>query len=242
VIKPQIFTQVPETDAALVSEAREIGVSDLHEGLGAVRGRMLLMSSRMRPLDPAHTIAGPAVTAYNYPGDNLMAHLALYHAKAGDVLVMTNAGGTQGALWGELTGLQAQAKNVAGLICDGPVRDTQKLVEMRFPVWSTSIHASHPEKRGPGSLNVPIVVDGVPVNPGDIIVADADGVIVIPSGLLRPALEFARQRRNREVGIRAKLAAGAALYDVLEIDKSVARMGAEIQDTTWQNSARDLSR
>jgi 4-hydroxy-4-methyl-2-oxoglutarate aldolase len=238
-IKPQIFTQVPETDPALVREAREIGVSDLHEGLGAVSGRMFLMSARMRPLDPAHTIAGPAVTAFNYPGDNLMAHLALYHARPGQVLVMTNAGGTQGALWGELTGLQAQAKNVAGLICDGPVRDTQRLVEMRFPVWSTSIHASHPEKRGPGSLNVPIVVDNVVVNPGDIVVADADGVIVIPRDLLRPALEFARQRQNKEIGIRTRLAGGAALYDILEIEKSVARMDADIRDTTWQDAARN---
>jgi 4-hydroxy-4-methyl-2-oxoglutarate aldolase len=236
-IKPQIFTRIPPCDADLISQAAEIGVSDLHEGLGAVTGRSLLMSPRMRPLDPTRKIAGQALTAYNYPGDNLMMHVALHYVQPGQVLVMTSGGGHQGALWGELAGLQAQRKGAAGLICDGAVRDTQQLKEMGFPVWSTAIHASHPEKRGPGSLNIPVVIDGVPVNPGDVIVADADGVLAIPPDLLPHAIELARQRADREVEIRAKIAAGSTLYEALSIEKAVANMGADILDTTWQDAA-----
>lgn len=237
-IKPQIYTQVPETDPALIREAAQFPVADLHEGLGAVSGRMLLMSPRMRPLNRSSKVAGVAVTAFNYPGDNMMMHVALYHAKPGQVIVMSNGGATQGALWGELAGLQAQAKGIAGMVCDGPVRDTQQLTEMNFPIWSTSIHASHPEKRGPGALNVPIVVGDVIVNPGDIIVGDADGVIVIPPDLLPQALEFARKRGDNEVAIRARLAEGTALYDILGIEKAVVQMGAEVHHETWQDAAR----
>lgn len=237
-IRPQIYTRIAEPDPALMKEAAEIGVADLHEGLGAVLGRTLLMSSAMRPLNPAQKIAGPALTAYNYPGDNLATHQAIYLARPGNVIVMSNGGEVQGAQFGELTGIQSMNKGVAGLICHGSVRDTQALVEMGLPVWSTAIHPSHPEKRGPASINVPIVVDGVAVNPGDIVVADADGVIVIPPALLGVAMENARQRRDREVQVRARLAKGETLYDMFEIGKAVKASGAEIHETEWTGSAK----
>lgn len=236
-IRPQIYTQIAEADPALMKEAAEIGVADLHEGLGAVLGRTLLVSAAMRPLNPAQKIAGPAVTAYNYPGDNLATHQALYVAKRGNVLVMTNGGEIQGAQFGELTGLQAVGKGLTGLVCHGSVRDTQSLIEMGFPVWSTAIHPSHPEKRGPASVNVPIVIDGVTVNPGDIVVADADGVIVIPPALLATAMENARKRRDREVEVRGRLAKGETLYDMFEIGKAVTASGAEIFESTWGGRA-----
>jgi 4-hydroxy-4-methyl-2-oxoglutarate aldolase len=229
-----IYTRIPASDPALVAAAAEAGVADQHEALGPVTGRMLLMSPRMRPLDPRWRIAGPAVTAFNYPGDNLMMHQALHLATAGQVLVMGNGGGAQGAMWGELAAFLAQQKGVAGLVADAAVRDSDALVTMGFPVWSTAIHASHPEKRGPGAVNIPVVIDGVIVNPGDIVVGDADGVLVIPPEHLAHAVAGAGERRAKEAGIKEKMAAGATLYDILGIGKAVAATGAVIRDTTWQ--------
>lgn len=234
--RPQIYTKIVEADPALMREAAEIGVADLHEGLGAVLGRTLLMSPAMRPLDPSKKIAGPALTAYNYPGDNLATHQAIYLARPGNVIVMSNGGEVQGAQCGELTGLQAKRNGVAGLLCHGSVRDIQALIEMGLPTWSTAIHPSHPEKRGPASINVPIVVAGVMVNPGDIIVADADGVIVIPPAMLAIAMENARARRDREVQVRARLEKGELLYDMFDIGKAVKASGAEVIDGTWNGA------
>ncbi len=233
-IGPVIYTKVPASDPALVAAAGACGVADLHEALGAVTGRMLLMDPRLRPLALSMRVAGPAVTAFNYPGDNLMMHQALYLAGKGQVLVMANGGGHQGALWGELAGRYAQEKGIAGLVADASVRDAAQLVELGFPVWSSSIHASHPEKRGPGAVNVPVVAGGVIVNPGDIIVADADGVLVIPPEHLKRAVDGARERAAKEEGVRQKLAAGATLFDILGIGKAVAATGAEVRDMTWQ--------
>lgn len=232
-----IYTRIPETDRNLVKAAAEIGVADLQEALGPVTGRKCLMGPSMRPLSVSWRIAGPAVTALDYPGDNLMMHQALYLATAGQVLVVSNGGSSQGALWGELTGIQAQRKGVAGLVAHGAVRDTGALLTMNFPVWSTAIHASHSEKRGPGAVNVPIVVDGVTVHPGDIIVADADGVIAISPNDLPKALEGAEQRRAKETEMKRRLAAGETLYKMLNIARAINACGLSTRETTWQNDA-----
>lgn len=238
---PVIYSQIPPSDPALAAAAREVGVADLHEALGAVAGRQLLMGPRMRPLGPGQRMAGPAVTAFNYPGDNLMMHQALYQAAAGQVLVVSNGGGHQGALWGELAALHAQQKGLAGLIVEGAVRDSEALVELGFPTWSTTIHASHSEKRGPGAVNVPVVVEGVIVNPGDIVVADSDGVLVVPPEALAAALETAGKRRAKEAGIKQQLAAGRSLYEILGLGAAVEASGAERREGTWQQARKNLS-
>lgn len=231
-IPPVIYTRVPASDPALVAQAAEYGISDLHEALGGHGGRMTLMN-RMRPLCPRLRIAGRAITAYSYPGDNLMMHKALQLAQAGDVLVLTNGGGTQGALWGELASTHAQAKKLAGVIVDGSIRDTGPLAEMNFPVWYTHISVCHPEKSALGAVNVPIVCDGVLVNPGDTVVADADGVIVIPRRYLRNAVEGAAARKKKEDEVRRALRGGATLFDVFNGDATLAASGIAIKDTTW---------
>ena len=235
-IPPIVYTKIPETDPTLVAAAAEFGVADLHEALGPVDGRAMLMSPRMRPLDPTHCVAGAAVTVFNYPGDNLMMHQGLYLAKSGQMLVMTNGGTATSAQWGELAGIEAQVKEIAGLIVDGAVRDTQALIAMRFPVWSTAIYAGHPEKRGPGAVNIPIVVDGVLVHPGDIVVADADGVLVIPPVHLVHALDGARRRRDKEADMKRRIAAGEHLHDLLGLEKAMAASGVEIRDGSWADS------
>src|SRR5262249_62167438 len=145
-MNPITCTRIPKPAPALGAEAAKYAIADLHEALGAVQGRMALMSSRMRPLLDGRRISGAAVTSYNFPGDNLMIHVALNVAARGQILVLTNGGGTQGALWGEVACTFAAKEGVAGVVADGPVRDIDALREMNFPVWATAISPSHPEK------------------------------------------------------------------------------------------------
>jgi 4-hydroxy-4-methyl-2-oxoglutarate aldolase len=233
-MNPIICTRIPLPDPALVAEAATYALADLHESLGAVQGRMALMSPRMRPLIAGQRISGAAVTSYNFPGDNLMIHVALNVAQRGQILVLANGGGSQGALWGDVACTFAAQKGIAGVVADGPVRDIDTLREMNFPVWATVISPSHPEKRGPGSVNVPIVADGVLVEPGDVIVADGDGVLVIPQAHLARTLEGARQRAGREVAIRQRIKAGESLFEILNMDAAVKAAGIAVVDKTWR--------
>jgi 4-hydroxy-4-methyl-2-oxoglutarate aldolase len=237
-MNPVIYSRIPLPDPDLVAEAGKHAIADLHETLGPVQGRMSLMGPRMRPLLEGRRISGAAVTSYNFPGDNLMIHVALNVAARGQILVLANGGGHQGALWGEVACTFAAKKGIAGVVADGPIRDIDALREMDFPVWSTSISPSHPEKRGPGSVNVPIVVDGVLVEPGDVIVADGDGVLVIPQVHLRRAVEGARARAEREVAVRARIAAGDSLYEIMNIEAAVRAAGIEQVDATWEQAKR----
>jgi 4-hydroxy-4-methyl-2-oxoglutarate aldolase len=237
-MNPVIYTRIPLPDPNLVAEAGNCAIADLHEALGAVQGRMALMSPRMRPILDGRRISGAAVTSYNFPGDNLMIHVALNIAAGGQILVLANGGGSQGALWGEVACTFATKKGIAGVIADGPIRDIDALRRMNFPVWSTSISPSHPEKRGPGSVNVPIVVDGVLVEPGDVIVADGDGVLVIPRAHLARAVEGARARADREATVRARIEAGESLYQIMNMEAAVRAAGIEQVDTTWRQARK----
>jgi 4-hydroxy-4-methyl-2-oxoglutarate aldolase len=232
-LKSVIYNHIPRPDAELLTRAARFGIADLHEGMGIVAGRMCLMSPSMRPIAAGQRVYGPAITAWNYPGDNLAIHAALNVAQAGDVLVFTNGGGHQGALWGDVACGFAVKKNVAGAVVHGACRDTDAIRAMGFPVWSTHISVEHPEKRGPAAVNVPIVVDGVLVEPGDIIAADADGVLVIPRALLAAAVEGAERRASLEVTVRARIAAGELPLDILGIRAVIENAGIAQKDCTW---------
>ena len=233
-MKPVAYTKIPRIGPELIERAREISVADLHEGLGAVAGRQCLMAQSMRPMHQGARICGQAVTCYNYPGDNLMLHVAVRLAEKGDVIVATNGGSAQGALWGDMITYFAKLKGIEGAVIDGAARDTDRLREMDFPVFSTAISVSHPEKRGPGAVNVPMVVAGVTVNPGDLIVADSDGVLAIPGELLEGALDNAEARRAKELGFREKLDQGATMYDLLGLQKEVEASGLVEVEGTWK--------
>lgn len=234
-MKSVIYRQIPRPDPALLARATEFGVADLHGALGLVAGRMCLMSPAMKPIAQGQRICGPAITAWNFPGDNLAIHAALDTAQAGDVLVFTNGGGHQGALWGDVACGFAVKKGVAGAVVHGACRDTDAIRALGFPVWTTHVSVEQPEKRGPAAVNVPIVADGVLVEPGDIIAADADGVVVIPRALLAKAVEGAEARATNEVGIRARIAAGELPLDILGIRATIASTGIEQKDGTWQD-------
>lgn len=236
-LKPVIYSRIPASDPALIARAAEFGIADLHEALGAVAGRMSLLTPAMRPIADGQRVCGPAVTAWNYPGDNLMIHAALNVSKAGDVLVFTNGGTAQGALWGDVACTFAVKKGVAGAVVHGACRDTDAIRHLGFPVWTTAISVEHPEKRGPGAVNVPIVVDGVLVEPGDIIAADADGVLVIPRALLAYTVERAEARAEAEKVFRARIADGEKLIDILGMQAVIDAAGIEQKDCTWEDDA-----
>ncbi|MDR2857703.1 MAG: 4-carboxy-4-hydroxy-2-oxoadipate aldolase/oxaloacetate decarboxylase [Novosphingobium sp.] len=233
--KSVIYRHIPRPDPALLARAAGFGVADLHGALGLVTGRMCLMSPAMRPIAPGQRLCGPAITAWNFPGDNLAIHCALDTAQAGDVLVFTNGGGHQGALWGDVACGFAVRKQVAGAVVHGACRDTDAIRALGFPVWSTHVSVEQPEKRGPAAVNVPIVADGVLVEPGDIIAADADGVVVIPRALLAKTVAGAEARAANEVRIRARIAAGELPLDILGIRTVIGNAGIEQKDCTWED-------
>lgn len=237
-VKSVIYNRIPRPDPALVARAAEFGIADLHEGLGEIAGRMCLMSPGMLPIAPGQKVCGPAVTGWNFPGDNLAIHAALYTAKAGDVLVLTNGGGHQGALWGDVACGYAKKKGLAGTVVHGACRDIDAIRALGYPVWSTAVSPEHPKKRGPVAVNVPVVVDGVLIEPGDLIVGDSDGVLVIPRALLAMAVENAEARAAKEVEFRRRIEEGEVLFDILGMRALVEELGIEIKDCTWEEKDR----
>jgi 4-hydroxy-4-methyl-2-oxoglutarate aldolase len=237
-VKSVVYKRIPRPDADLIERARQFGIADLHEGLGAVAGRMSLMTPKMQARQPSKgTVVGPAITAWNYPGDNLAIHCALEVAQAGDVLVLTNGGGHQGALWGDVACGFAKKQGLAGAVVEGAARDIDAIRALDFPIWSTAVSVEHPEKRGPAAVNVPLGVDGILVEPGDIVCADADGVLVIPRDLLRHAVEGAEKRAATEVSIRQRIEAGERPFDIFGFRSALADLGVEMKDGTWQDDS-----
>ncbi|WP_159981804.1 MULTISPECIES: 4-carboxy-4-hydroxy-2-oxoadipate aldolase/oxaloacetate decarboxylase [unclassified Novosphingobium] len=233
-VKSVIYSRINRPDPTLLERAAKFAVADLHEGLGEIAGRMCLMSPAMTPIGPGQKVCGPAVTAWNFPGDNLAIHAALYTAQAGDVLVLTNGGGHQGALWGDVACTFAKKKGIVGTVVHGATRDVDAIRELGYPVWSTAVSVEHPKKRGPAAVNVPLVVDGVLIEPGDVIVGDSDGVLVIPQGLLELAVCNAEARAAKEVEFRRRIGEGEVLFDILGMRDLVTQMGIEIKDCTWE--------
>ncbi len=209
-----VYKKIPRLDPALIERASRINVADLHEGLGPVTGRQCLMDSKMRALFPTARICGQAITSFNFPGDNLMLHAAFRVAEAGDILVLTNGGSPQGALWGEIATYYSRIRKLGGAVIDGAARDTLQITQAGFPVFASYISVSYPGKRGPGAVNVPVVVAGATVNPGDLIVGDADGVIAIPPSQVEGAVRNAEARMAKEAEQKRRLDTGETLYDI----------------------------
>ena len=234
-MKPVVYTEIPAVDPALLERAKGLAVADLHEGMGAVAGREGLMAPVMRPLFAGARLCGQAVTCFNYPGDNLLLHAAIKLAWPGQIIVATNGGSAQGALWGEMVTVFARLQGLGGAVVDGAIRDTDPIRALGFPVFSTAISASHPDKRGPGSANVPVVVAGVTVNPGDIVVGDGDGVLVIPPRYLKAAMDAAQARIDKETAFRAKLAEGRTMFELLNLQPLMDAAGIEFRAGTWRD-------
>jgi 4-hydroxy-4-methyl-2-oxoglutarate aldolase len=176
------------------------------------------MSSALKPVWSGARVAGPAFTVLACPSDNFALHSALYTAHRGDVLVVDGGRYSEAAQWGELMTLDAKRAGLAGVIVDGAVRDAAKLAELRFPVWARGISARGCMKNGGGSIAGPVVCGGIAVQPGDLIVADEEGVVVVPRQTIETVIQRTQSQERKENQVRERMAEGRRLFEILELD------------------------
>jgi 4-hydroxy-4-methyl-2-oxoglutarate aldolase len=200
---------------------RRIGAATVHEALGQ-RG---YVDAAIAPLDPATRIAGRAYTVEATPGDNLAIHYALSQAVAGDVIVIDYKGCMHAAAIGDVMAFSAKARGMAAIVVDGAVRDAALVVEMGFAVFARGLCITGPTKAQPGKVQVPIVLGGCRVHPGDIVVGDRDGLVVVPAAELDDVLRAAIERDAREAAIRERLAQGATTVELFGLADKVRSFG-----------------
>ncbi|GAA0468183.1 4-carboxy-4-hydroxy-2-oxoadipate aldolase/oxaloacetate decarboxylase [Actinoplanes capillaceus] len=204
----------------------EAGASTAHEA----DGRRGAISPELRPIQAGARIAGSAVTVSCHPGDNLMIHAAVEQVRPGDVVVVTTTSPSTDGMLGDLLATSLRARGAIGVVLDAGVRDVAELREMGFPVWSRAVSTQGTVKASPGSVNVPVVVGGQVVGPGDAIVADDDGVVVIPHERAAAVLAAARARTANEDAKRARLAAGELGLDMYNLRPLLAELGVVYVD------------
>jgi len=225
-MKPVVVRNIQRADSNAIGTLAAAGVATAHEALG----RSGLMKPYLRPIWAGAAIAGPAVTVLAQPGDNWMIHVAVEQCKKGDVLVVGCTADNTDGMFGELLATALIARGVIGLVIDAGCRDIKVLKEMGFPVWSKAVSAKGTVKATLGSVNIPVVCAGVNVDPGDVIVADDDGVVVIPKKLAVETAQKAQKRVDDETEKRRRLEAGELSLDMYNMREGLTKAGLRYVD------------
>ncbi len=226
-----VVRNIARADDATVTALGQAGAATVHEAIG----RRGYLGPEIQARMPGARIGGSAVTALCHPGDNSMIHAAVEVCQAGDVLVVANTAPSSHGMFGDLLATSLMARGVIGLVLDAGIRDLADLREMGFPVWSQYVSCEGTVKNTPGSVNVPVVMGGVAIAPGDVICADDDGVVSVPRLEADWALEMSRARLDKEEAARSFLAGGG-----LGLDSSGLRAKLESLGVEWVDSSDDL--